>query len=296
MELRDLSKPLVTSQLVNLSDLSHDEIEIFESEWPAIDVARRKQIVERLVELAEDNLQLDFDEVFRICLADADGKVRAEGIEGLCEGEERSLIEPMITLLLGDEEHSVRAAAAVALGRFALLAELGKLPPNDAHKVEGALLTALNKSDEDLDVYCRVLEAISSSSKPEVEELIRQAYKSNSVEFRASALYAMGQNCNPSWLPLLLKELRSPHPQLRFEAAGACAKLEAEEAVPRLIELIHDSDAQVQVSAIEALGQIGGSEAKEALQQCLKSSEDVVREEAQEALKEMGFWEDPFNI
>ena len=48
--------------------------------------------------------------------------------------------------------------------------------------------------------------------------MIRDAYYSSELDFQASALYAMGRNCNPSWLPLLLKELHSPNPQLRFEA------------------------------------------------------------------------------
>jgi len=295
-ELRDPSKPMAISKLANLSDLFPVEADIFRREWSDIDVTRRRQIVGGLAELAEDNLELDFDEVFRSCLTDADGEVREKAIEGLWGCEERSLIDPLIRLLLEDVEHPVRAAAADGLGRFALLAELGKLPESDAHRVEEALLTAFNKGNEQLNVRRRVLEAISPLTKPQVEEMIRQAYRSDSLEFQVSAVYAMGRNCNPSWLPVLLKELRSPEPQLRFEAVRACTELEAEEAVPHLIELTRDSDAEVQISAIEALGRIGGGEAKEGLQQCLDSSEDVIRQASQEALEEIGFWEDPSSI
>jgi len=295
-ELRDLSKPMAISKLANLSDLFPEEADIFRREWADIDVTRRRQIVGQLAELAEDNLELDFDEVFRSCLTDADGEVREKAIEGLWGCEERSLIDPLIRLLLEDVEHSVRAAAADGLGRFALLAELGKLPESDAHRVEEALLTAFNKGNEQLNVRRRVLEAISPLTKPQVEEMIRQAYRSDSLEFQVSAVYAMGRSCNPGWLPVILKELRSPDPQLRFEAVRACAELEAEEAVPNLIELTRDSDAEVQISAIEALGRIGGGEAKEGLQQCLDSSEEVIRQASQEALEEIGFWEDPSSI
>jgi len=295
-ELRDLSKPMAISKLANLSDLLAEEADIFRREWPNIDVTRRKQIVGQLAELAEDNLELDFDEVFRSCLTDADGEVRVKAIEGLWGCEERSLIDPLIRLLLEDVEHSVRAAAADGLGRFTMLAELGRLPESDAHRVEEALLTAFNKGNEQLNVRLRVLEAISPLTKPQVEEMIRQAYRSDSLEFQVSAVYAMGRNCNPGWLPVLLKELRSPDPQLRFEAVRACAELEAEEAVPHLIELTRDSDAEVQISAIEALGRIGGGEAREGLQRCLDSSEEVVRQASQEALEEIGFWEDPSSL
>jgi HEAT repeat protein len=295
-ELHDLSKPMAISKLANLSDLFPEEADIFRREWSDIDVTRRRQIVGQLAELAEDNLELDFDEVFRSCLTDADGEVRVKAIEGLWGCEERSLIDPLIRLLLEDVEHSVRAAAADGLGRFALLAELGKLPESDAHRVEEALLTAFNKGNEQLNVRRRVLEAISPLTKPQVEEMIRQAYRSDSLEFQVSAVYAMGRNCNHGWLPVLLKELRSSDPQLRFEAVRACAELEAEEAVPHLIELTRDSDAEVQISAIEALGRIGGGEAREGLQQCLDSSEDVIRQASQEALEDIGFWEDPSSL
>ena len=295
-ELRDLSKPVVNSRLTGLSELSPEESEIFRREWPSIDVARRRQIVERVVELAEDNFNLDFDDFCRSCLADDDSEVKIKAVEGLWACGERSLIEPLISLLMDDVEHSVRAGAAGALGRFALLAELGKLSANDADKVEQALLTVFNEENEQLNVHCKVLEAISPLSKPHVEEMIRQAYHSGDLELRASALYAMGLNCNPAWLPILLKELRSPYPRLRFEAVGACGELEAAEAVSLLIELIDDSDDQVQIAAIETLGLIGGSEASEGLRQCLDSPDEAIRQAAQEALDEIGSWEEPFGL
>jgi HEAT repeat protein len=133
-------------------------------------------------------------------------------------------------------------------------------------------------------------------SKPQVEDMIRQAYQSDDLEFRASALCAMGRTCNSDWLSILLQELSSPYPQLRYEAARACAELESGEAVPRLIELISDGDAQVQLSAVEALGRIGGSEAKQALEECLDGADDAISEAAEEALDEMKFREDPFAI
>jgi HEAT repeat protein len=83
---------------------------------------------------------------------------------------------------------------------------------------------------------------------------------------------------------------------MRFEAARACAELEADEAVPRLIELTRDEDAQVRLSAIEALGRIGGNEAKQALQECRDSADDAMSEAAEDALDEMKFWEDLFAI
>ena len=293
-ELCDTKRPLAFSKLVNLSDLSREELEIFRREWRGIDVARRRQIVERMVELAWDNLELDFDAIYRFCINDADSEVKVKAIEGLAECEDHSLIEPLISLLLGDLEHSVRAAAAAALGTFVLLDEFGELTASDAEKVEKALFSAFNNNKEEMDVRRRALEAISTLSRPQVEELIRQAYQSDSLDLKASALCAMGLNCNPAWLSTILQELGSPHPRLRFESARACGELESEETVPKLIELIHDSDFEVQMSAIESLGKIGGNRAKEALRECLDSDNEAIIEAAQNALDEMKFWEDPF--
>jgi len=295
-ELRDTSKPLVVSKLVNLSDLSSKELEVFDGVWPSIDVARRREIAERLAELAQDNLDSDFDKVLRICLFDADSEVKIRAMEGLLECEERSLLDPLINLLMGDLDHAVRAAAASTLGTFALLVEFGELSANDVAKVEKALFTAYNNKNEQTDVRCRALEAVSTISKPQVDDLIRQAYQSNDLEFQSSALFAMGRNCNKSWLPIILKELRSPYPQLRFEAARACEEIESEEAVPRLIELIKDEDAQIQLAAIEALGRIGGQQAKKTLQDCLEDEDEVISEAAQDALDELKFWEDPLAL
>jgi HEAT repeat protein len=295
-ELRDTKRPLSVAKLVNLSDLSREEVGVFKREWPGIDVVRRRQIVEQMVELAEDNFELDFDAIYRVGINDADSEVKVKAIEGLMECEDRSLIEPLIGLLLGDLEHSVRAAAAVALGTFALLDEFGELTASDAEKVEKALFSAFNNNKEEMDVRRRALEAISTLSRPQVEELIRQAYQSDSLDLKASALCAMGLNCNPTWLSTMLQELGNPNSRIRFEAARACGELESEETVPKLIELIHDSDFEVQMSAIESLGKIGGNRAKEALRECLDSEDEAIIEAAQNALDEMKFWEAPFAV
>lgn len=292
-ELRDPDVPLVASKLANLSDLSPEEVEVLESEWPDVGVERRRQIAGRLTDLLDDNIELDFDAVLRLCVADPDSAVRAIAAEGMAVSDDRSLIAPLVELLLEDEDAAVRVAASGSLGKFAMLAELGNLSQGDADRVESALITAFDREGEQLDVRCRVLEAISPLAKPDVEEMIRQAYRSDHLEFQVSAVFAMGRNCNPGWLPVLLKELRSSQPQLRYEAVRACAELEAEEAVPHLVELMEDSDAEVRLSAIEALGVIGGEGAKEALEQRLESETESVREAAKEALEEIGFWDDP---
>ena len=295
-ELSDESKPLVSPKLANLSALSPEEQRLFLEAWAKMGFKRRRQIASRLVELAEENFKLNFDDTFLACLQDRDEIVRVKSIEGLWECENRFLIDPLITMLREDSKESVRAAAAIALGKFAMLAELGKLRPDEGAKVERALLDVIDDQEEQLEVRRRAIEAIAPLSLPKVTEIIQQAYQSDDPRMRVSAIYAMGRNSDPAWLPMLVKELSSPDAEIRFEAAGACGELGEESAMPHLVRLIHDLDSHVQLSAIAALGQIGGSEAEAALQECLNHPNEHIRQAAGEALEELGFGKDPFSF
>ena len=75
-ELRDPKKPLLASKLSALSFLSADESSSLATAWPGIDVGRRRQILKRLLDLAEDNVEMNFDSVFITALKDEDGEAR----------------------------------------------------------------------------------------------------------------------------------------------------------------------------------------------------------------------------
>lgn len=295
-ELRDESKPIVPSKLVNVSNLSPEELLLFLDVWINMGFKRRRQIVHNLVDIAEDEPKLNFNAIFEACLCDPDEIVRVKAIEGLWEYENNSVIDRFITMLKEDCQELVRAAAAQALGRFALLAELGKLRPDDSAKVEKALIRTIDDQEEGLEVRRRAIEAISPLSLPEVAEIIQKAYQNEDTKIRVSAIYAMGRNCDPMWLPTLLKELGNPDTEMRFEAAVACGEIGEEEAVPHLMGLIHDLDTQVQQSAIAALGIIGGSEAEAALSEFLNHPEEHIRAAAEDALEALGLGKDPISF
>lgn len=295
-ELGRLEEPLITSKLGDLSALSAEEFELFWRAWARIAAERRQQIVSRLVDLAEDNFELNFDDIFQACLFDDDAEVRARAIDGLWECEDRSLIAPLVHLLRKDGEMRVRAAAATALGRFALLAEYGKLLTRDVANVDSSLLATIDDEAEDTEVRRRAIEAISPRNLPQVKAIIRQAYQGDDPRLRFSAVFAMGRNCDPAWLPELLDELSSADPEMRYEAARACGELGDEQAVPQLIELVSDNDMEVSFAAIEALGRIGGSTAKQELEECSHSDDELIRQAAQEALEEVQFEEGPLSF
>jgi len=295
-ELANSDKTLLNSKLAELSNLNSEELALFEKAWEAIEPKRRGQIMYRLVELAEDNFELDFDSIFKSRLKDPDDKVRSKAIEGLWESEEASLIDPLIELLEQDKSEEVQAAAATALGKFAMLAELKKLRPSYKSKICRALLAAIDDQSKPIEVKRRALEAAAPLSLPQMEKAIVTAYKSAQPKLRISALFAMGKSCNHSWLPILLKELTSADAEMRYEAAGACGELGEKEAAPYLAELITDPDVDMQLAAIRALGKIGGPEAKDCLEQCLNEPGEVVRHAAEQALKELEAGEDPLSF
>ncbi len=292
-ELADSDQPLGMGKLAELSGLTTAELALFTHTWSAIEQGRRRRIVSRLVELAEDNLKLDFQVIFKYCLDDPDAEVRRQAIEGLWESEKTSLIDPLINLLEKDDSEKVQAAAAVAIGKFTLLAEHQKLTDEQMYRIQKSLLAALSDKNKSPEVGRRALEAAAPMSIPEVKKAIEDAYESRDMKLKISSIYAMGKSCDTGWLPALLRELSNPEAEVRYEAAGACGELEEESAVPRLIELIDDFDTDVQMAAIQALGKIGNLEAKECLQQCLENENELVRETAGQVLNKLVTFQDP---
>jgi HEAT repeat protein len=98
----------------------------------------------------------------------------------------------------------------------------------------------------------------------------------------------MGRSADPYWRHLLLPELDSDRPEMRFEAARACGELELAHAVPQLGNMaLNDSDLEVQQAAIWALGNIGGKEARRILESCYEGDDEVLSEAAADALDEI---------
>lgn len=297
--LKDVSAEDGTPKLSGvpeLSALAGPALEAFKAGWAQLSIQARQRALSALSDLAEDNVELDFNPIFKHALNDEDEIVRARAIAGLWECEERGLITPLIRLLTEDPAENVRVTAAQGLGRFAVLAELGRLLPRDPERIGNALLAVVDNEDESIEVRRRALEAVSSLSLPRVPEVIREAYASEEEEFRLSAVYAMGRTCEPEWLPTLLAELDSQAPEMRYEAAGALGHLGEVEAVVYLVPLLKDDDPQVQQAAILALGAIGGPVAQKALQRALDTDDFRVQELVAEALETMEFDDDPLGM
>ncbi len=297
--LEELANPSVrvkVSQLVRLSQMTLAQAEEFGGVWPRLEARRRRRVVQELVDLAEDNVELNFDEVFFRGLEDGDASVRLEAVRGLWEYEKPNLIGPLLRVMAADDSAVVRAEAALALGRFVLLAEEGKLRERYFQEVEAGLRRALEDSDEVEEVRARALEAIGAHDGAWVRQAIRDAYESALRRLKVSAVHAMGRSCEGRWLPLLLKELSNEDAEVRYEAALACGSLGDERAVSRLAPLLADPDAEVREATIAALGEIGGRQAKTILLDLADDPSPSVREAAMEALAEIDFDENPLSF
>ena len=292
VEMADTGKALVNTHLAALSDMTPANIRDFSQVWKTIDPKRRREIVTRLKELATDSVELNFDNIFLRCLSDPDADVRSEAIDGLWENEEPALIPLLIDLLDKDPAEKVQAAAALALGRFALMAEISSIAPRYGVQVGHVLLNVVGDKNKSMDVRRRALEAVSPISTEQVKTAIKTAYEGRDERLAISAVYAMGKNCDTKWLPFLLKELKNSDAEMRYEAVTACGELGDEEIMQYLLPVANDEDIDVRLALIQALGKIGGNEAKQFLQKNANDPNEAVRDAIETALNEITILDD----
>jgi HEAT repeat protein len=288
-QLGDSDRPLVHAELKILSTLGGEVLRLFWQAWCSYPVERRVEIVQALNSLSEDNLDLDFHPVLRACLSDSDAEVRVAAIAGLWEDESERTLDRLLALL-EDDSGGVRAAAAVALAPFAYRAELDELDARAGQRLLTVLLRVSGDPEQPLEVRRRAVEALGYfAASREAQAEVGRAYAHPERAMRESAILAMGRSMRPTWFPYIERELQSPAPALRYEAARAVGEL-AEEGRPLLVALlplIDDDDTEVALAAIWALGQVGGPNAKRILERLARSNDSTRRQAASDALDEL---------
>lgn len=285
--------PLTGKEIALLSDMTFDEERAFRKAWPRIPLHGRRLLLQRLVEMSEADVRMDFTDVFLSALDDPDEQVRLLALDGLWEYDKEPFAETLIQMMNSDPSVQVRAEAAIGLGRYGLAGELEDIEPETAAMVRQALIEAWNSPDQDVEVRRRALESVSSFSGEDITDMIRTAYHDKDERMNASAVFAMGQTLDESWAPYILKELKSPRPEMRYEAAQAAGELQLSDAVPILLDMVNDPDTDVRIAAIEALGLIGGERAVQTLMELTRNENEAVREAALDALDIANFAEDP---
>lgn len=295
-DLQSETKPLKYSGLSQISGLSTEEATAFKAAWESVPGSRKQEIVNKLVELSDDNIELDFTQVFKLCLKDTESCVREKATHGLWECGDRTIIHPLINLLLSDPSAKVRAAASDTLSSFTVMTQNDKLISQDADRIQEALITVIRDKDEEVEVKRRAIETISAFDLPKVDQIIRNAYRSNNLRMMQSSIYAMGRSGKNQWLRDIIKNVGHEDASIRYEAVLACGQLGDDSNVPDLIPLLKDEDYQVQLAAIKSLGEIGGQLAQRELIQSLETGDESLTEIIGHALAQIDFDEDPLGF
>ena len=294
--LADPAKTPSAKELAALTSLEGENRDRFLDVWRTLSIQRRRDIVDKLADIVEDNIELDFDTVFMSGLVDDDVQVRSQSVKALWEYEYDDLV-PVLLRLLRDPEAIVRGEAALGLGRFLLRMEVLDRDDSLAQQIEGALRARYHDEAELTDVRGRALEALGVRGKDWVHDLIEEAYSSGERRLTISAIHAMGRNADLAWLPMIIQEMESEDAEMRFEAATAAGGIADEDAIPHLAELTADEDVEVQEAAISALGQIGGPSSRSVLHEVAsETSDERVLEAVTDALAEADFVEDPLGF
>ncbi len=285
------AEPIAGVRLAKLSDLDDQSTGEFASVWERLPSDRRQILLEELGLMADAQIELSFEAINRLGIADLDSAVRLQAIENLWESEDPALALEFLARLKEDAAPEVRAAAGKALGVFIRIGEARKLDSGIQHGIEEALLHAARK-DSSREVRDSCLQTLGYSSRPEVAGLIEEAYAARSEERLTSALRATAHSANPSWGEKVMARLHDPSPKIRLEAARATGEIDLREGIPDLIELLEDVDESVSRAAVWSLSQIGGSRATEALHSMAEGDLDEGKmEQLRDAIDNLAFVE-----
>ena len=96
----DPSGHLSAVDFYEVSDLSPEELGQFASAWYPLPIERQRTIASSMVELAEDNPELDFTAIFKMCLKGDDEPLLEIAMDGLWEHEDRALISSFVMSLI----------------------------------------------------------------------------------------------------------------------------------------------------------------------------------------------------
>jgi len=268
-----------------LSGAGVDRQAALEKTWRALDVERRIGIVQRLVEAAHADVELEFSLAFRIGLRDAEARVREAAARGLWECDLPEVIAPLLQALRTDADAGVRTAAAQTLGHFLYAAEIDRLKSARGREIYEALLQTLRRAPDESALYQRALESIAYVGSVDVDFFLRSAVAADDADLKTSGVIGMGRSENQAYQPLVRAELHHVSPNVRREAARAVGELEDADAVKDLTELIDDPSREVREAAIGALAQVGSLEAKRILESVVASADDDLKACAEEALQ-----------
>lgn len=273
--LLDSKKDIPQSHLQLYSDLDPKSLRLFMDVWSSVKPERKLLLLSELLKNLESDHIVNYEEIGRVLLKDADGEVRAYAIGLLAESNDPRLASTLTSILLTDEVLAPRMEAAQLLGEFVLLAELDELDTDLKNKIEDALMTII-RSEDNPALRKRALESLGYSSRDEMVNIIETAYQRADSSWVASALRAMGRSHDNRWDDDVVSKLLDEDPRIRFAAAEAAGELNIEAAGPIMLQMLEDEeeDDDVISATIWSLSQIGGEDARIYIVNLIENTED----------------------
>lgn len=190
----------------------------------------------------------------------------------LGERGNKDAVDKLIKILEKDKEASVRAGAAIALGKL------------KAQISEVALIGALD--DKDWNVRCCAAKSLGElQSKDAVVPLKKLLERDLYYGVRLSVIEAMGKIKGALAVNTLLATLLDDHPLVRLEAVKTLAKIADPSVVTTYFcELLKDPEPSVREGVAIALGDLNAKDAVSSLQEALQVEGE--KENVKKAIKE----------
>lgn len=275
------------------SDIGPLELETLLEVWSRVAPDRKLSLLKGLDSLAETDTLVNFDEFARAILDDPEPAVRVNAMRLLDECEDTKLIPAYLDLLKNDPDVNVRAEAAIALNLFVELGELEEISEEAYGEILSALLESARRADETR-VRLHALESLGWSSNSEVVGLIEASFEQENLDWRVSALTAMGRSADDRWEDRVLRSLLEEDDNVRKAAAQSAGLLSLKSArLPLLRMLESEENDEVISAAIWSLSQIGGEDVQTYLEALLDSTEDEdLSGFLEDALDNLAFTED----
>jgi HEAT repeat protein len=256
------------------SDIAPLELKTLLEVWSRVSLTRKLVLLNGFLALMESDTLVSFEDIGRALLTDEDAEVRAAAIRLLAESDDPKLVESLTEILKNDPELGPRLESAKLLGEFVLLGELEELPEEIHQQAEEALLF-IHNSEDHAALRRACLEAVSYSSRMEVEALIRSAFNRADRAWVVSSLIAMGRNSDDQWAEEVVSKLVDVDPRIRLAAVQAAGELRIEEARTILLNQLEDEeDDDITAAAIWSLSQIGGEDVRPYLENLIDQTED----------------------
>ena len=286
-------KDLPRRYLQQFSDIGTLELKTLLDVWTRVKPDRKLSLIKGLESLAENDTLVNFDSFASSILNDPEPSVRIHAIRLLDECDDVKLVPAFLDLLKNDPDVNVRAEAANALNIFVDLGELDEISEEAYSEVYAALLESVRGSDEKR-VRRRALEALGWSSNPELVELIDDAFEQSDVEWKVSALTAMGRSADDRWEDRVLRSMLEADDRIRKAAVQSAGMLAFKSARLPLLRMLETEQVdEVMSAAIWSLSQIGGEDVQVVLENLLDQTEDDdLVEFLEDALDNLAFTED----